>query len=184
MRAKMASMLNSVSEHIAHQVFSVDTRHESCHCHCHYHYHCISHGAGSCRAPSQVSRRQPSHMASCVDLPWHSYGGVALLALHLLSIALCTYSVSASLYHSTRTLPVSQDVKDRVSRRRQMGWVFYGLALLSLTAAASVALQHAALSFERWAYERGLASTAKSVGPPSNSSPHPPWPHLTPVSCL
>lgn len=110
-----------------------------------------------------------------------SYSGVALVAIHIFSVVYFSQRVVSSLLHSNYALPVSQDVKRRISSRRQLGWIFYGLALLSIGVAAYVGAAYASLSFEIWADERGVGSSARSV------SPSMPWYpvalDLTPVLC-
>lgn len=92
-----------------------------------------------------------------------SYSGVTLVAIHILSIVYFTQRVASSLLHSKYMLPVSQDVKLRMAARSQLGWIFGGLALLSLGVAAYANVTYASLSFEIWADERGIGSTPRSV---------------------
>lgn len=75
-----------------------------------------------------------------------------------------------SLLHSSHALPVSQDVKLRMSARRQLGWTFYALALLSFGVAAYAGVAYASLSFESWADERGVGSPPRFVSLPNPMS--------------
>ncbi|CAN8096294.1 unnamed protein product [Discula destructiva] len=103
--------------------------------------------------------------------PKMNYTGVTLVALHLLGVVFCVQRVASSLHHARNTLPVSQHVKDRTVMRKQLGWLFCSLALLSLTLAATTGLQYAALSFEHWAHERGVGSNPSAFqGVPLNAS--------------
>ncbi|KAJ4392122.1 hypothetical protein N0V93_005744 [Gnomoniopsis smithogilvyi] len=103
--------------------------------------------------------------------PEISYSGAALVAIHILSIVFFIQKVVSSLLHSNHALPVSQDVKIRMAARRQLGWIFYGLALLSLGVAAYAGVAYASLSFESWADERGVGSPPSAFqGMPTNAS--------------
>lgn len=88
---------------------------------------------------------------------------MTLVAIHILSIVYFTQRVASSLLHSKYTLPISQDVKLRMAARSQLGWIFGGLALLSLGVAAYAGVNYASLSFESWADERGIGSTPRFV---------------------
>ncbi|PSR83646.1 hypothetical protein BD289DRAFT_279817 [Coniella lustricola] len=91
------------------------------------------------------------------------YTGAALVALHFVSVVYFTRRVVTSLYHSSRSLTPSQDVRHRLERRKTLVPIYSGLAVLSLLTACYATSAYAKLSYKLWADERGIGSSQSRV---------------------
>ncbi|ORY69843.1 uncharacterized protein BCR38DRAFT_93953 [Pseudomassariella vexata] len=93
-----------------------------------------------------------------------SYMALAVTLAHLGLIVYLTYSVGASLYTSYRSLPPSQDTRQRLSQRVKLVPVFVGLSAVALSLATYSSIGYATLSYKTWADERGVDLPEHFIG--------------------
>ncbi len=81
---------------------------------------------------------------------------MVVVALRLLGTLNWTSIVGYGLYRSYQSLSPSQDTRPRLAKRARLVSVFAVLAGLSLVVASYSTVQHATLSYQVWADERGI----------------------------
>jgi hypothetical protein len=85
-----------------------------------------------------------------------SYVPLAVSSIHLSLVVYLSYVVGTSIYTSYRSLPPSQDTRERLLRRKRLAPIFVSLALVALSFATYSSTSYAVLSYKVWADQRGV----------------------------